>query len=51
MKRYIRSRDLAEAVELLAEVQSWSDDAVAALPLFYRQKAREYRRLPQYGEE
>jgi hypothetical protein len=46
----IRSRDLYEAEELLAEVASWSDDRVERLPKLYREKAREYRRLANQGE-
>lgn len=46
----IGSRELFEAEELLEEVLSWSDDEVAALPKFYREKAEEYRRLPNPGE-
>jgi hypothetical protein len=42
---------IAEAEELLEEVGSWSDKEIEELPLFYREKAREYRRLMQDGEE
>lgn len=41
----IRSHDLAEAEELLEEVESWSEKRVKQLPKFYREKAREYRQL------
>lgn len=47
----MQSRDFVEALELLAEVHSWSDETIEALPLLYRRKAREYRQLPQPGEE
>ena len=46
----IRSKELYEAEELLAELASWSDGEVAALPQFYRTKAQEYRRLANGGE-
>ena len=46
----IRSRELYEAEELLEEVAAWSDDEVEALPRFYREKAREYQRLPNVGD-
>jgi len=41
----VRSKDLAEAEELLADVCSWTDGEVDALPQFYQAKAEEYRRL------
>lgn len=47
----IRARDLYEAEELLAEVASWPDDRIERLPKFYREKAREYRRLANSGEQ
>jgi len=37
-------RELAEAEELLDEVDSWSEEEVEELPKFYREKAKEYRR-------
>lgn len=42
---------IAEAEELLEEVESWSEEKIKELPLFYREKAREYRGLVQSGEE
>lgn len=47
----IRSRDLYEAEALLEEVAAWSEDEIDQLPLLYREKAREYRRLVNGGEE
>jgi len=47
----VLSRDIFEAEELLEEVQSWSEEEVEQLPRFYREKAREYRRLANGGEE
>jgi hypothetical protein len=47
----VLSRDCFEAEELLERVQSWSEEEVEALPGLYREKAREYRRLLQQGEE
>lgn len=47
----ICSKDLHEAEKLLAEVASWSAEEIEALPRFYREKAREYRRLANSGEE
>lgn len=43
--------ELAEAERLLAEVNSWSEAEIEALPLFYKRKAREYRQLLHHGEE
>lgn len=40
-----------EAEELLDEVCSWSDEEIEALPKFYREKARKYRRQANRGEE
>ena len=34
---------VAEAEELLKEVESWSRDKIEELPKLYREKAREYR--------
>ena len=47
----IRSDELLEAEELLGEVASWSEDEIEQLPLLYRKKAREYRRLVNSGED
>jgi hypothetical protein len=47
---HLRSKHLYEAEELLAEIASWTDDEIEALPQFYREKAREYRRLMNQGE-
>ena len=46
----IRSTELLEAEELLEEVAAWSEDEIEQLPLLYREKAREYRRLVNSGE-
>ena len=46
----IRSDELLEAEELLEEVAAWSEDEIEQLPLLYREKAREYRRLVNSGE-
>ena len=45
------SADLHKAEELLKEVRSWSEEEVEELPRFYRERAREFRRLMQSGEE
>ena len=44
-------RDLHEAEQLLQELHSWTDEEIEELPKFYREKAREYRRLTNIGEE
>ena len=44
-------RELYEAEELLAEVQSWSEEDIEELPKFYREKAREYQQLTKSGEQ
>lgn len=46
----VTTREVAEAEELLAEVATWSDEEIAALPKLYREKAYEYRRLANSGE-
>ena len=48
---HLRSKHLYEAEELLAEIASWTDDELEALPQFYREKAQEYRRLVNQGEQ
>jgi hypothetical protein len=45
------STKLAEAENLLAEVASWTDTELTALPPLYQEKAREYRRLVNGGEK
>jgi hypothetical protein len=47
----VRARDVAEAEDLLMEVQSWPEEAVDRLPKFYREKARQYRQLVNSGED
>ena len=47
----ILTRDLSEAEQLLEEISSWSEEEIEELPLFYREKAREYQGLLQRGEE
>lgn len=46
-----RSTELAEAEKLLERVGSWTEDEVEELPKFYREKARELRRLQKKGED
>lgn len=46
----VLSERLLEAEELLGEVASWSEEEVERLPKFYREKAREYRRLAKAGD-
>ena len=43
--------EISEAEDLLEEVDSWSEEEIEELPLFYREKAREYQGLVQQGEE
>ena len=50
MMAQIRSKDLLEAEELLAEIASWPDDRIERLPKLYQEKAHEYRRLANSGE-
>lgn len=45
----IRSKEMYEAEELLAEVASWTDEEIATLPQFYREAAERYRRLVKGG--
>ncbi|MFA1610038.1 hypothetical protein [Halobellus rubicundus] len=47
----VLSRRLAEAEELLKEVNSWSEEEIKDLPKLYRERAREYRGLLQHGED
>ncbi len=49
--RRVLSERLAEAENLLQEVDSWSEEEIEELPKFYREKAREYQGLLQQGEE
>jgi hypothetical protein len=42
---------ISEAEDLLEEIGSWSEEEIEELPLFYREKAREYQSLLQQGEE
>lgn len=46
----IQSKELYEAKELLADLSSWSDEEIEALPRFYQEKAREYQRLVNSSE-
>jgi hypothetical protein len=43
--RRVLSERLAEAEELLEEVDSWSDEEIEELPKLYRDKAREFQRV------
>ena len=47
----ILPRELYEAEELLAEVQSWSEEELEDLPKLYREKAREFQQLTNSGEQ
>jgi len=47
----VLSRRLYEAEELLDEIESWTEEEIEELSKLYREKAREYRRLTQQGEE
>ena len=47
----VQPSEVFEAEELLAEIASWSEDEIEELPKFYREKAREYRRLTNSSEE
>jgi hypothetical protein len=47
----ITSSEVFEAEELLNEVESWSEEEIEELPKLYREKAREFRRLRNRGEE
>lgn len=42
---------LSEAEKLLSEVDSWTVDEIEELPGLYREKAREFRRLANTGQE
>lgn len=44
-------RELAEAEELLLELESWTEEEISELPELYQEKAREFRRLTNSGEE
>jgi len=46
----VLSQEIAEAEELLQEVESWSDEEVEELPKFYQDKAREFRGLTNSGD-
>lgn len=46
----VQTREIYEAKELLAEIDSWFGEEMASFPRFYREKAQEYRRLANGGE-
>ena len=48
---HVQPNEVYEAEDLLAEIASWSDDEIEELPKFYKEKAREYRRLTNSSEE
>ena len=43
--------EILEAEELLEAVDSWSEEEIEELPKLYREKAREYRRLKNSGDQ
>lgn len=43
--------EVSEAEDLLEEIDSWSEEEIEELPLFYREKAKEYQGLLQRGVE
>jgi hypothetical protein len=45
-----RVASLREAEKLLEKVGSWSEEEIAELPVLYRRRAWEYRRLANRGE-
>jgi len=47
---HVSSEKLAEAENLLDEVDSWSEEEIERLPKLYRKKASEYRRLNHSGD-
>lgn len=50
MMSRVLPHDLHEAEQLLRELRSWTEEEVEELPKFYREKAKEYRRLTNSGE-
>ena len=49
MGRVLTER-MNEAEHLLEEIESWSEEEIKELPRFYREKARELRRLRKDGD-
>jgi hypothetical protein len=47
----IQSAEVYEAEELLEEICSLFEEAIEALPTFYQEAARRYRRLANCGVE
>ena len=47
----VQPSEVFEAEDLSAEIASWSDDEIEELPKFYREKAKEYRRLTNSSQE
>ena len=47
----VLSEMLAEAENLLDEIDSWSEEEIEELPKLYKEKAREFRGLTNSGEE
>ena len=50
MTRFL-TEDMNEAEQLLDELSSWSKEEIEELPLLYREKAKEYRRLTNPPDE
>ena len=46
----IASKKIYEAKELLDELESWSENDLAALPPLYQEKAERYQQLANHGE-
>jgi hypothetical protein len=47
----VQPSELAEAEKLLSEVTSWSQEEIRELPTLYREKAWEFRRLQNQGDD
>jgi hypothetical protein len=47
----VTSSEVLEAEELLEKIESWSQSEVEELPKLYREKAKEFRRLKQQGNQ
>jgi len=47
----VTPEEVLEAKELFKRVESWTEEDLADLPKFYRERARELQRLSKTGEE
>lgn len=47
----VMSSKVFEAEELLDEIESWDEEEIKELPELYQNKAEEFRKLRNHGQE